>query len=84
MVKTSRMLSPAPDSARAVCTDALADMPEDEQAFLRATADILIEAYAAGGHHMPDFFKAQMLDQEEILAIWSLLPSYVRRAIKGG
>ena len=82
MVKTNQMLD-TPDTARQVAVDALAAMPEDEQAFLRETADVLIKAYKTTNYHMPDFFAAQRLDQEEILAIWAILPSYIRRAIKG-
>ena len=81
MTKVSDMVG-STDTARQVAVDALAAMPEDEQFFLRTTADILIRAYEAGDHHMPDFFAAQRLDQEEVLAVWALLPSYVRSAIK--
>jgi len=80
MTKVSDMLST--DTARQVAVDALTALPEDEQAFLRETATILIRAYEGKEHFMPDFFAAQRLDQEEVLAVWALLPSYVRSAIK--
>jgi len=81
MVRVSNMLV-TPDSAKQVAVDAFEQMDEAEQQFLRETALILIRAHDQGEHHMPDFFKAQRLQQEEILALWSLLPSYVRSAIK--
>lgn len=82
MPKISTLLGENKDSARAVAVDAFNAMSDEEQAFLKVTARLLIDAYDAGVYHMPDFFKAQRLDQEEVLAIWSQLPSYVRAAIK--
>jgi hypothetical protein len=82
MVSTKRMLDPAPDSARAVCSDAFAAMDEDEQEFLRWTAYCIMQVFMRQPETVSTFFDAQRLDEEEKLAIWSLLPSYVRSAIK--
>ena len=72
---------PSPDTARQVAGDALADMPADELAFLEDEATAIIDAYKRG-EDMPTYFARRRLDTEETLAIWFLLPSNVRSAIK--
>jgi hypothetical protein len=80
MPKVRDML-PHPDTARQVAGDALADMPVDEREFLADEADLLIHAYRNGAD-MPAVFANRHYDTEEKLALWFLLPSYVRSAIK--
>lgn len=80
MAKVADML-PRPDTAKQVCGDAFADMPETEQEFLREEAAGLIVAHRRG-LNMPQYFESRHYDMEEILALWFLLPSDVRSAIK--
>jgi hypothetical protein len=81
MPKVSDMLPPSPDTARQVAGDALAMLPEDEQEFLAQEAKLLIDSFYEGAE-MPTLFESRHLDMEETLAIWFLLPSNVRSAIK--
>jgi len=69
-----------PADAKQVAVDALAAMPEDEQKFLRDEAINVIDAHENGG--AAEYLRSLNLDNEEKLAIWSLLPSNVRSAIK--
>src|SRR6185369_3604983 len=69
-----------PTDAKQVAVDALAAMPEDEQKFLRDEAINVIDAHENGG--AAEYLRSLNLDNAEKLAIWSLLPSNVRSAIK--
>lgn len=70
-----------PTDAKQVAVEALAAMPEDEQKFLRDEAIKVIDAHDDNGG-AADYLRSLKLDNEEKLAIWSLLPSNVRAAIK--
>lgn len=62
-------------------TDILA-LPPDRQSPMVELADKLIEMLNATEKAMADRLSDARLDQEEMLAVWSLLPSKVRSAIK--
>lgn len=79
--ETFEQMAPSPDTARQTAGDALAMLPDDERAFLQEETTLLITGYHDGAD-MPALFKSRHLDMEETLAIWFLLPSYVRSAIK--
>ena len=70
-----------PNTAKQVAVDALQTMAPEEQQFLR---DIAMEIIAEhdSGKDVRGFIEAKKLDNEERLAIWSLLPSQVRAALK--
>ena len=52
-------------------------MPEDEQKFLQETAVAIIDVFEKKGDVFA-YVEKQRLESEEMLAIWSLLPSKVR------
>lgn len=64
-----------------VAGDAFAALPEDQQTFLREQA-MEIMGLHKGGKDMAAWIEQQHYDTEEKLALWSLLPSDVRTAIK--
>lgn len=66
------------DTARQECVDAFDQMSDEEQTFLRGLAVKLCQLYDQVGIA----YRAEILDTEEEMALWSLLPSYVRSAIK--
>jgi hypothetical protein len=68
-----------PDTARQTAGDALAAMEPEEQQFLLETAQQLIAKHE---HGQLFNFDGLRLDLEEQLAIWFLLPSHIRSAIK--
>jgi len=74
-----------PDSAKQVAVDSFEAMGEEEKKFLQDKAIVLIDLFENPG---PDkqapgaYYIEQRFDQEEKLAIWSLLPSALRREIK--
>lgn len=68
-------------TARQVAVDAFDAQTPEEQQFLRDTA-IEIIAMHEGGGDVCAFVEKQHFDTEQKLAIWSLLPSNVRSAIK--
>lgn len=70
-----------PNTATQVAVDAFATMPEDEQEFLRTHANAIIDIHSAEGD-MGEYIARQKFDTEEKLALWSLLPSNVRSAVK--
>jgi hypothetical protein len=60
--------------------EALEALGPEEQAFLQAEAIKVIDAHENG--QAADYVKSLKLDSEEKMALWSLLPSNVRAAIK--
>ena len=64
--------------------DAFDAMSEEEQAFLQTAANELIEMLESAEKAMAAKYAGQRFDLEEQLAVWSLLPSKVRTAIKRG
>jgi hypothetical protein len=66
--------------ARTFTVEALEAMGPEEQAFLQAEAIKVIDAHENG--QAADYVKSLKLDSEEKMALWSLLPSNVRAAIK--
>jgi hypothetical protein len=81
MPKVRDMLA-TPDSARQVAVRAYEDMDEDEQLFLDGIAVDTIALFKLDPDKGVAHFRQQILDTEELLAVWALLPSYVRSAIK--
>ncbi len=73
--------APRPNTAKQVAVDALTAMSSEEQQFLRDMAMELIAAHD-GGMDVRGFIEAKRLDNEEKLALWSLLPAPVRTALK--
>lgn len=69
-----------PNTARQVAVDALNDLPPDEQKFLRDEATKIIDLHEQG-KTVFDYIEGAHYDNEEKLALWSLLPSQVRSAI---
>ena len=61
--------------------DIIASMPEDEQKFLRDYATAVVDLHEGGGDVM-GYLASHTLDNEEKLALWTLLPAKVRGAIK--
>lgn len=72
---------PRPNTATQVAVDAFAAMGAEEQDFLRTHANTIKKMHA-NGEVVGDYIIEQKFDNEEKLAIWSLLPSNVRSAIK--
>lgn len=70
-----------PITGKQVAVDALAEMTPEEQDFLRSHADKINAMPIA---ETADYVKAQNFDNDEKLALWSLLPPKVRSAIKAG
>jgi hypothetical protein len=66
--------------ARTFTIEALEALGPEEQAFLQAEAIKVIDAHENG--QAADYVKSLKLDSEEKMALWSLLPSNVRAAIK--
>lgn len=64
--------------------DAFLAMSEEEQEFLRELADKIRIALEIGEAEAGRFLASQTLQMEEELALWYLLPSNVRSAIKRG
>lgn len=75
------MSSARPNTATQVAVDALAAMSDEEQKFLREYANSVIDLFNAQGDVI-GYLGRNPLDNEEKLAVWSLLPSNVRSAIK--
>jgi len=73
--------TPRPNTATQVAVDALEMMPQEEQIFLRDEAIKIIAMHEDGGKPA-EYIDAANYDSEEKLALWSLLPSNVRSAIK--
>jgi len=69
-----------PTDAKQEAVDALARMDIADQQFIRDSAIIVIDAHEDGKAH--EVLTGFNLDNEQKLAIWSLLPSNVRSAIK--
>ena len=69
-----------PSDAKQEAVDALARMDIADQQFIRDSATIVIDAHEDGKAH--EVLTGLNLDNEQKLAIWSLLPSNVRSAIK--
>jgi len=69
-----------PTDAKQEAVDALARMDIADQQFIRDSAIIVIDAHEDGKAH--EVLTGLNLDNEQKLAIWSLLPSNVRSAIK--
>jgi hypothetical protein len=59
-------------------------MSEEEQVFLSALCEELTTMLEDAERAMAEKFDAQMFDVDEASALWSLLPSKVRTAIKRG
>ena len=68
----------SPDTARQVAINEFAAMSEEEQHFLRGLA-VDVETSL---RNVRTWLDNQRLDQEETLALWSLLPAWVRAALK--
>jgi hypothetical protein len=66
--------------ARTFTIEALEALGPEEQAFLQAEAIKVIDAHENGG--AAEYVRSLKLDSEEKMALWSLLPSNVRAAIK--
>lgn len=63
-------------------TPDLSALPVDEQEFIKDLAKGLIEMLDAAEKAIAERLSNERLEQEEMLAVWSLLPSKVRTAIK--
>jgi len=70
-----------PNTAKQVAVDALTAMSFEEQKFLHNMAMEIIAAHD-GGMDVRGFIEAKKLDNDEKLALWSLLPAPVRAALK--
>lgn len=70
-----------PNTATQVAVDAFEMLEPDEQKFLQGHATAIIDLYENQGD-MAMYIDRQKFDTEEKLALWSLLPSHVRTAIK--
>lgn len=68
----------SPDTARQVAIDAFNAMSEEEQAFLRGIAEEVESMLRLARVYLDK----QILDNEETLALWALLPAWVRSALK--
>lgn len=68
-------------TARGVAVDAFAQMPAEQQKFLQEQA-VEIMAVFERGENAFEHIERQRYDTEEKLALWSLLPSQCRTAIK--
>lgn len=68
-------------AARAVAVDAMNAMDEEQQNWIKEQAMEIIAVADKGGDVQAHYI-AQHYDNEEKLALWSLLPSKVRTAIK--
>lgn len=73
--------APRPNTAKQVAVDALDSMPPDEQKFIQGHATAVIARFE-NGEELYAHIESQHFDTEEKLALWSLLPSNVRSAIK--
>lgn len=71
---------PKPNTATQVAKDAFEEMGEEEKDFLRTHVAKIKKLFPLGD--MWGYIEEQRFDTEEKLAIWSLLPSDVRTAIK--
>jgi ERF superfamily protein len=71
-----------PNTARQVAVDAFDAMPTDEKKFLQGKATELIALVESDQGDVAGFLDGLHLQSEEKLALWSLLPSQVRTAIK--
>jgi hypothetical protein len=77
------LIGPRPNTATQVAVDAFAAFDEDTQKWLREHAVAIIAWGEAGKwDNALGYLEDQRLDTEEQLALWSLLPSNVRSAIK--
>ncbi len=75
---------PPAASGKAVCAEALAAMPAEQQEAINAIAAAVVEAFAAGGGVQAKArLDAENLDSEEKKALWSKLPSALRTWLKG-
>lgn len=74
----------ADGGARQTAVDQFEAMEADEQKFIQgvATQTIALFESEAGSDAAYAYVERQRLEQEEILALWSLLPSNVRSALK--
>jgi hypothetical protein len=79
--EASKEPAPRPITGKQVAVDALSEMTPEEQDFLRSHADKINAMPIA---ETADYVKAQNFDNDEKLALWSLLPPKVRSAIKTG
>lgn len=70
-----------PNTASQVNADEFDRMPADEQKFLQDQATIIIDAHANGEDTLA-IVERLRLDNDEKMALWSLLPSKVRSALK--
>lgn len=73
--------APRPISGAQVAKDALDAMSDEAQAYIKEYAAAVLELFNSNGDVM-GYLQAHTLDAEEKLALWSLLPSNVRSAIK--
>lgn len=71
-----------PNHATQVAKDALADMSQEEQDFLRTHAAEIQKIHGTAPDTILLYIDEQKFDTEEKLALWSLLPSNVRTKIK--
>lgn len=71
----------APISGATVVREVFDKMDPEEQDFIRSHF-AAVQALFAEGKDMHAYIEAQHLDAEEKMALWSLLPSNVRSAIK--
>lgn len=69
-----------PNTATQVAKDALDAMGDEEKDFLRTHAEAIKKLFPLGD--MLGYIEEQRFDTEEKLALWSILPSQVRSAIK--
>lgn len=70
-----------PISGATVVREVFDKMAPDEQDFIRSHFAVVMKLHADGAD-MHAYIEAQHLDAEEKMALWSLLPSNVRAAIK--
>jgi hypothetical protein len=79
--KASEPVKKVDGGARQEAVDTFEGMSNEEQKFLQEHAVVIIDTHATGGD-LAAYFAEHKFDNEEKLALWSLLPSNVRSAIK--
>ena len=80
---TAKQVLPGAMNGADVNREALNMMTEEEQDYLRSEAAEIKKLHAAGTN-VYDYVEARHFDAEQKMALWALLPSDVRSAIKRG
>lgn len=80
---TAKQVLPGAMNGADVNREALNMMTEEEQDYLRSEATEIKKLHAAGTN-VYDYVESRHFDAEQKMALWALLPSDVRSAIKRG